>query len=486
MVIRSDPVAEGRVFQRMYICLAALKKGFIAGCRKVVGLDGCFFKGAINGELLCAIGRDANNQMHPVAWAVVEKENNDSWDWFCDLLFRDICVGGGSDWVFISDQQKGILTAVEKWAPEAEHRNCARHIYANWRKKHKKKEWQKKFWNCAKAPCITLFNLAKARLAKERQAGAKAIMNTDPHHWSRAWFRIGSNCDSVDNNMCESFNKWILDARFFPIITMLETIRRKVMVRIQSNRSKSSSWNTVICPNILKKMNYYISLSSVCHAISNGQDQFEVKHYNNTFTVDLNKKECSCRYWQLSGLPCPHAISCIFFKTNTLDDYIANCFRVEEFSKTYNHCLMPLEGMKSCPESDRTPLQPPGYIKMPGRPKKERKREPNEKPKAKRVSRVGTVIRCRKCKQVGHNRSTCEKRNGISYTPVPSVNAHSTSAPANFSANANQTPSVNPSPTLVFSTTQQSTTSAASRKRKATNVCKFKFAILHHLHLDEL
>ena len=111
----------------------------------------------------------------------MEKENNDSWDWFCDLLFRDIGVGSGSDWVFISDQQKGILTAVEKWAPEAEHRNCARHIYANWRKKHKK-EWQKKFWNCAKAPCITLFNLAKARLAKETQAGAKAIMNTDPHH----------------------------------------------------------------------------------------------------------------------------------------------------------------------------------------------------------------------------------------------------------------------------------------------------------------
>ena len=57
VVIRSDQ----RVFQRMYIYLDALKKGFIAGCRKVLGLDGCFFKGATNGELLCAIGRDANN-----------------------------------------------------------------------------------------------------------------------------------------------------------------------------------------------------------------------------------------------------------------------------------------------------------------------------------------------------------------------------------------------------------------------------------------
>ena len=83
--------------------------------------------------------------MYPIAWAVVEKGNNESWDWFCDILFRDVGVGDGEGWVIISDQQKGILNAVPKWAPSAEHRNCARHIYANLRKKFKNKEWQKKF-----------------------------------------------------------------------------------------------------------------------------------------------------------------------------------------------------------------------------------------------------------------------------------------------------------------------------------------------------
>ncbi|CAN6208703.1 unnamed protein product [Urochloa humidicola] len=166
IVVAKEPDVEPPTFQRMYICLDALKKGFLAGCRKVVGLDGCFFKGAINGELLCAIGRDANNQMYPIAWAVVEKETKDSWEWFCQLLFKDLGVGDGSDWVFISDQQKGILYAVEKWAPAAEHRNCARYIYANWKKHFNDKEWQKKWWACAKAPCVMLFNKARARLAK--------------------------------------------------------------------------------------------------------------------------------------------------------------------------------------------------------------------------------------------------------------------------------------------------------------------------------
>jgi hypothetical protein len=76
-VINRLPDVEPPIYWRMYICFDACKKGFMAGCRKVVGLDGCFFKGATNGELLQAVGRDANNQMYPIAWAVVDKENNE-------------------------------------------------------------------------------------------------------------------------------------------------------------------------------------------------------------------------------------------------------------------------------------------------------------------------------------------------------------------------------------------------------------------------
>ncbi|GKD25624.1 putative integrase, partial [Tanacetum coccineum] len=47
---------------------------------KVIGLDGCFLKGTCRGELLTAMGRDGNNQMFPIAWAVVNVENTDNWE----------------------------------------------------------------------------------------------------------------------------------------------------------------------------------------------------------------------------------------------------------------------------------------------------------------------------------------------------------------------------------------------------------------------
>ena len=49
------------VFQRIYICLHAWKEGFKAGCRPLIGLDGCHVKGPYPEQILSVVGIDANN-----------------------------------------------------------------------------------------------------------------------------------------------------------------------------------------------------------------------------------------------------------------------------------------------------------------------------------------------------------------------------------------------------------------------------------------
>ena len=61
-------------FSKVYIYFKALKLGWRAGCRPILGLDGCFIKNQCGGEILTAVGRDANDQRFPVAWAVVRSE----------------------------------------------------------------------------------------------------------------------------------------------------------------------------------------------------------------------------------------------------------------------------------------------------------------------------------------------------------------------------------------------------------------------------
>jgi len=94
------------IFKRFYACLKACKDNFIS-CGPIIGLDGVFLKGKYGGELLTAIGRDANDQMLPIAYAVVEVENKDSWSRFLELLIEDL--GGPvvcTSYTFIYDQQK--------------------------------------------------------------------------------------------------------------------------------------------------------------------------------------------------------------------------------------------------------------------------------------------------------------------------------------------------------------------------------------------
>ncbi|GKD67937.1 hypothetical protein Tco_1322027 [Tanacetum coccineum] len=74
-----DELDNGKIhFKRIYVCFKAMVEGWSAGCRKVIGLDGCFLKGTCRGELLTTMGRDGNNHMFPIAWVVVNVENNDN------------------------------------------------------------------------------------------------------------------------------------------------------------------------------------------------------------------------------------------------------------------------------------------------------------------------------------------------------------------------------------------------------------------------
>ena len=90
----------------MFLCFDACKRGWIAGCRRLIGLDGSFLKGVYKGILLSAIGIDFDDQLFPIAWAVVDKENKANWRWFLCWLVQELQLGDGSEMTFISDMQK--------------------------------------------------------------------------------------------------------------------------------------------------------------------------------------------------------------------------------------------------------------------------------------------------------------------------------------------------------------------------------------------
>ena len=139
------------------------------------------------------------------------------------------------------------------------------------------------------------------------------MMTTSPEHWSRALFKLGSNCDSVHNNVCESFNDSIIDARFYLVISLNEAISKKVMVRIQENRAKAEKCPGTIFPNIFQKLKVNVEKSSKCIVLWNGEDGFEVQEREDRrYIVNYIKLFVLVGTGNFqAGLPCCHAISCI-------------------------------------------------------------------------------------------------------------------------------------------------------------------------------
>jgi hypothetical protein len=81
--------------------------------------------------------------------------------------------------------------------------------------------------------------------------------------------------------MSESFNSWIIEARFKPILSMLEEIRVLVTRRIQENRSNSERWLMDICSNIIRKFRKIRDRTQYCHVLWNSEARFEVRDKKN-------------------------------------------------------------------------------------------------------------------------------------------------------------------------------------------------------------
>jgi transposase-like protein len=109
-------------------CVEAFKH-----CCDVLSIDGTFLTGKYEGTLLIAIGIDADHQLVHLAFAIMEKENNDSWGWFLHLVRRVIVIPGCEIYV-ISDRHARILNVVREVLPNhscVHHCWCTRHLAQN-------------------------------------------------------------------------------------------------------------------------------------------------------------------------------------------------------------------------------------------------------------------------------------------------------------------------------------------------------------------
>jgi len=99
------------------------------------------------------------------------------------------------------------------------------------------------------------------------------------------------------------------------------------------------------------------------------------QHLENNLWLTLTKKECTCRKWSVSGIPCCHALSAMKFLNINAKDFIPDCFKKSTYEQTYASIVYPINGHQVWGITSYPDVMPPKKRILPGRPKKKSRLE---------------------------------------------------------------------------------------------------------------
>ncbi|XP_028070557.1 uncharacterized protein LOC114273018 [Camellia sinensis] len=137
--------------------------------------------------------------------------------------------------------------------------------------------------------------------------------------------------------------------------------------------------------------------------------RYQINYFNGQqFVVDLGDSTCSCRKWDLTGIPCCHAISAIYDKHEQPEDYVAHWYKKETYLASYKPMIYPINGSEMWPKSVLPGLLPPKVKEQPGRPRKLRKMQANEPKNPYKMHRGNTTTTCSLCSKLGQNKRGCK------------------------------------------------------------------------------
>lgn len=147
-------------------------------------------KGPIFGVLLTEVGVDANGQVYPFSYFVVEKECYKSWKLFLQTLMEDLSIINDVARTFISDTSKGLINVVHELISNAEHIHCLRSLYYNFSLKHKGLALKRLMFDTGKVSRESDFQKVMERIKNVDEEAYQWYMSINPCHWQRLTLEV--------------------------------------------------------------------------------------------------------------------------------------------------------------------------------------------------------------------------------------------------------------------------------------------------------
>ncbi|CAA7016063.1 unnamed protein product [Microthlaspi erraticum] len=396
-------VDEFQRFKYLFLAFGASINGF-PFLRKVVVVDGTFLKGKYKGTLLIASAQDGNFQIFPIAFAVVDTENDDSWEWFFQQLSNVIQDDEGL--ALISDRHQSIGNAIKKVYPKASRGVCTYHLYKNILQRFRGRDAFRLVKKAANAFKISDFDATFDEIGVLNPALHRYLVKADVRKWARVHFP-GDRYNLTTTNIAESINKALSDARSLPIVRVLDAVRSMMTRWFADRRMDAGSMKTTLTRGVEKLLEKRVQQAKLYKVQAIDVHHAQVTCGMSLNVVNLKEKKCSCRRFDVEKLPCVHAIAAAEARRISPISKCDPYYHKNYFYNAYSTSVMPRDAASPVSEDVASKVcSPPIVRNPPGRPKNSRMKSALEKATAKKRPRKEYT--CSRCHRVGHNCKTCK------------------------------------------------------------------------------
>ncbi|KAL0300019.1 UNVERIFIED_CONTAM: hypothetical protein Scaly_3062300 [Sesamum calycinum] len=299
---------------------------------------------------------DGNQQVLPLAFAIVDEETYPSWKWFLQQLSRHV-IRGRRGMCLMSDRHGGLIKAVREGrdfaSPHGVHRYCLRYVCSNFNSIIKNVVLKDLCWQAGSKYQLRKFNRIMEEIKKQNVKAFAYLDQINKEKWT-TFHDGGWRCGILTTNMSECINGVLKGARRLPVSALVEiTLERTVhyfRVRVikghkmlQNNQLWTDfackifiSWQQKAVEHTVTKYSHSQQSASVVTRRQNG-------HGMNTHIVEIANRECSCGKWNQFGIPCSHIQKVCGAYSISVTLMVKDYYDLMAYNNTYSKHFEPVQ-----------------------------------------------------------------------------------------------------------------------------------------------
>ena len=221
--------------------------------RSVIALDGTHAKSKTKGVMLFASMLDSNHEIVVLACALCPSESKETWTHFATSL-RELLSRAAkplASQVFISDREKGLISALQEALGESEHVHCVVHIGRNL---GASASVTTHLVSTAKSTNKPQFDERYSQLIAMLSADQKQKLEKIPlAHWA-CLFGRNKRQDIVTSNTAESLNMVLSEVRAHAAIDFFEGVLSWIVTKQVSRAQSYASMPKPLVPRVMKRL----------------------------------------------------------------------------------------------------------------------------------------------------------------------------------------------------------------------------------------